>query len=616
MANIIDELVVTLGLDSSNYKKGQKEVDEGLGKLKENAGSTAKEMELRGKQAAVFVSSIKSELIGLFAVVTAGKGLTSFISDSISGTAALGRFAANLNMSARDLDGWGKAAELFGGTAEGVRGSLQHIAGGIEQFALTGNSELIPVFRSMGIAVSDSSGKVRDYREILLDVADKFKSMSGQEALSFGKMLGLDDGTINLLRQGRQAVEDVVAKTTAASGVTEESVKNSQKVQAQLALVRQQFEGVGQAIYESLGPALDMLSKDLGEFSTWVSGHREEIQGFFTGLVKALEGMVKTFKELDASTDGNSTKIIAATAAFWALSTALGAVGTGMKGIIGLGAGTARALASPYIAALMLKGDESESTQAAKKLSTQAGNGSRDAAVALARTQLNNQWWRTLFGGEITEAEVQGRADELMGSSASSTPTDIGKSSLPRGVRNNNPGNLNYAGQAGATKEDGPNGRFAKFSTMEEGVGALAKQIKRYEARGDDTLRAIINKYAPSSENDTQAYLGAMSKQLGVGYDQKLDPNDNAQLMALVKGIISHENGAGYVSNDQISAGVKIGAGVRASTNNNVANANTSETHIGKIEINTQATDAQGIARDIAPALGNSLANQAATGDS
>ncbi|NWC11939.1 hypothetical protein HX776_24435 [Pseudomonas agarici] len=605
MANIIDALVVTLGLDSSNYQKGQKEVDEGLDKLKENAGSTAKEMELRGKQAAVFVSAIKTELIGLFALVTAGKGLTSFISDSISGTAALGRFAANLNMSARDLDGWGKAAELFGGTAEGVRGSLQNIAGGIQQFALTGESELIPIFRSLGVAVSDSSGKVRDYREIMLDVADKFKGMSGQEALSFGKMLGLDDGTITLLRKGRQAVEDVVAQTTKASGVTQQSVEASQRVQRELALVRQQFEGVGQSIYESLGPALEMLSGDLGKFSTWVSEHREEIQGFFTGLVTAVEKLAKVFRELDTATDGNSTKIIAATSALWLLSSALGAVGAGMKGIIGLGASFGSTLA--------LTGAGYAGWRAGEQINERLSAGTKDTIGSLVAHIA------ALLG--VKEAQDAIKINEglaVPGESSVSTGTvyRAGDKTLPRGVRNNNPGNLNFAGQNGATKEEGPNGRFAKFSTMEEGVGALVKQLRRYEDRGDDTLRAIINKYAPSSENNTGAYMSTLSKQLGVGYDQKLDQNDTKQLMALVKGIINHENGSGYVSDSQISAGVRLGARARASTTNNTASTSTSETTIGKIEIHTQATDAQGIARDIAPALGNSLANQAATGDS
>ncbi|KPA87285.1 hypothetical protein PF66_06195 [Pseudomonas asplenii] len=606
MPTIIDALVVTLGLDPSNYKKGQKEVDEGLGRLKENAGSTAKEMEARGKQAAAFVSSIKSELIGLFAVVTAGKGLTSFISDSISGTAALGRFAANLNMSARELDGWGKAAESFGGTADGVRASLQNIAGSIQEYAATGNTAVLPFFRSMDIALADGQGRAKKYTDIILEVADKFKGMTAQQALYYGRNIGIQDtGLINMMREGGASTRDLVNRFTKASGITEESVRNSQQIQKQLALVRQQFEGVGQSIYESLGPALDLLSQDLLKFSTWVSEHREDIQAFFVGLVKGVEKLVQTFKDLDKATDGNSTKIIAATAAIWAMSSAIGALSAGMRGVIGLGASFGSALAvgaagyggweiGSYISKNYVQNDPELSDAIGEKVAqVLAFFGNKEAQQAL---DINKNG--------VTPTVSTGSSGTTGGSQT-------------RGIRNNNPGNLNFVGQAGASLER-PGGRFAKFQTMEEGLGALVKQLRRYAARGIKSIRDIVNTYAPASDgNDTGAYMRALSKALGIGIDDQVDLSNNAQVAALVRGITAHENKGYQLTDDQVNAGVRLGSGARASsTVNNQASTSTSETNIGKIEVVTQATDAKGIARDIGGALGGSLAYQPATGDS
>src|SRR3974390_195299 len=67
---------------------------------------------------------------------------------------------------------------------------------------------------------------------------------------------------------------------------------------------------------------------------------------------------------------------------------------------------------------------------------------------------------------------------------------------------NNNPGNLEYAGQAGAKK----NGRWAQFDTPEDGYRALQSQIDIDSKRGG-TLGDYINKYAPKKENDTETYL-------------------------------------------------------------------------------------------------------------
>jgi len=68
---------------------------------------------------------------------------------------------------------------------------------------------------------------------------------------------------------------------------------------------------------------------------------------------------------------------------------------------------------------------------------------------------------------------------------------------------NNNPGNLRYAGQAGATQGEGG---FAKFKTPEAGIQALHDQIALDASRGL-TLAQFISKYAPPSENDTAKYI-------------------------------------------------------------------------------------------------------------
>jgi hypothetical protein len=78
----------------------------------------------------------------------------------------------------------------------------------------------------------------------------------------------------------------------------------------------------------------------------------------------------------------------------------------------------------------------------------------------------------------------------------------VGDKKGPRGIRNNNPGNINFAHQAGAKLEDGPGGRFAVFATMEEGISALARQIHLFVGRGINTVNAIISKYAPPSDNN------------------------------------------------------------------------------------------------------------------
>lgn len=133
-------------------------------------------------------------------------------------------------------------------------------------------------------------------------------------------------------------------------------------------------------------------------------------------------------------------------------------------------------------------------------------------------------------------------------------PTSQKVSGLPRGIRNNNPGNLNFMGQKGATKESGSNGRFAVFSSMDDGIEALYRQLGLYFGRGKDTIAEIVKTYAPAADgNNVSAYAKQLSSATGKGWHEKLDYNDKQMMVRLIQGIIDHENGGGYVQSQQIA---------------------------------------------------------------
>lgn len=125
-----------------------------------------------------------------------------------------------------------------------------------------------------------------------------------------------------------------------------------------------------------------------------------------------------------------------------------------------------------------------------------------------------------------------------------------------RGVRNNNPGNLNYVGQAGARLEDGPNGRFAQFDTPQAGMNALSKQLDRYytgktTGKPLQTVTDIISAWAPPEDNnDTARYIAQISKTLGVGPNDKLNFKDPNVKMNLMKAIVTKENGGNPYGDD------------------------------------------------------------------
>ncbi|MCD0493877.1 hypothetical protein LQD23_16470 [Chromobacterium violaceum] len=134
---------------------------------------------------------------------------------------------------------------------------------------------------------------------------------------------------------------------------------------------------------------------------------------------------------------------------------------------------------------------------------------------------------------------------------------------LPRGIRNNNPGNLQFVGQAGAAKESGASGRFAVFGTPEAGLDAMAKQLVRYGNFGLNSVQSIIRKWAPSSENNTAAYVAAVSKRMGVDAGQSLDMGRPEVIRSLMDAMIVRENGYNPYARQMLDASAAVGVGSR-----------------------------------------------------
>lgn len=124
----------------------------------------------------------------------------------------------------------------------------------------------------------------------------------------------------------------------------------------------------------------------------------------------------------------------------------------------------------------------------------------------------------------------------------SPTPSRAPSPSQPRGIRNNNPGNIEDGAFARSLPGyAGSDGRFAKFDSPEAGNQAAPRLLASYIQRGFNTPASIINRWAPPSDNNpTQAYAAYVAQRVGVG------PNDTvteAQIPLIAQAISEFENG-------------------------------------------------------------------------
>ena len=118
-----------------------------------------------------------------------------------------------------------------------------------------------------------------------------------------------------------------------------------------------------------------------------------------------------------------------------------------------------------------------------------------------------------------------------------------------RGLRNLNPGNIRrskvrYKGE----KAESTDPEFRQFESMEWGYRAMFVLLDTYRRRyGLDTVRGMIGRYAPPSENDTRRYVRTVCEMAGIGPDESIDTRERAVMVPLVAAMSYVENGVAAV---------------------------------------------------------------------
>ncbi|HBO5664217.1 structural protein [Pseudomonas aeruginosa] len=118
----------------------------------------------------------------------------------------------------------------------------------------------------------------------------------------------------------------------------------------------------------------------------------------------------------------------------------------------------------------------------------------------------------------------------------------------PRGIRNFNPGNIRHAKGTrwqgmSANQNDSA---FVQFTGPQWGIRAIARTLITYQDKHAlRTIRQIISRWAPPSENNTESYIRQVAARVGVAPDARIDVYDYRIMRALVEAIVRHENGPG-----------------------------------------------------------------------
>jgi hypothetical protein len=128
-----------------------------------------------------------------------------------------------------------------------------------------------------------------------------------------------------------------------------------------------------------------------------------------------------------------------------------------------------------------------------------------------------------------------------------------------RGLRNNNPGNIRHGDNWQGRSKLQLDPSFITFKSAKYGVRAMTRVLNNYRDKYNlVTVSGIIDRWAPPVENDTTAYVLAVSKKLGVFPNTEIDTTRPDVMLVLVESIIHHENGSQPFSADYLLEGISL----------------------------------------------------------
>lgn len=132
---------------------------------------------------------------------------------------------------------------------------------------------------------------------------------------------------------------------------------------------------------------------------------------------------------------------------------------------------------------------------------------------------------------------------------------------LPRGLANNNPGNIRLSNDkwiGSVARDKNTDQAFVQFENLAYGIRAMITNILNLAIIYKyTTVSQLINKYAPPNENNTGSYISFVVKAVG---KQEL-PASNDEIVKMIYAMIIIENGvvaSNYVNKSDISEGLKL----------------------------------------------------------
>lgn len=281
--NILDTFFFMFQADTSAIKKG---TDEGEASAKKLDRTLTDADKTADKLAQNFVTMAKRAASALASVLALG-AIKTLVNDTAAHTTMVALQARALGENVQQVSAYQAAIIGMGATADDAvqtLGKLRESFIEVARFGTAGVSPITIAFQQLGASAQTMRDSIKDPTIALSAIADKFSQLGNTQQLFIGEKLGLDQGTIALLAQGRRAFDELIAKEKELHAVTEEQARASMKytiAQKELGLT---FEAVKRDIVQEILPAFTWFVQRIDLTNRWLREHKAVATTVFAAI--------------------------------------------------------------------------------------------------------------------------------------------------------------------------------------------------------------------------------------------------------------------------------------------------------------------------------------------
>jgi muramidase (phage lysozyme) len=284
--DVIDALTVTLGLDPSDFvaksqtaradlaktadagRKAASETEDNVKRATAASTKHAKELDVWGKTAAEGLGKLRDAAIGLFAAFEGIKGASKLIIDTTQAEAATSRLAHNLSLPVQTLSQWQQVMRTVGGTADDANSSLQGMQGTLLNASL-GHPDAMQAINILGINHNENASQA------MITASKFFSTHDGAIDQQVAGMSGISTAMMNFLEQGPTKVAAALA-AAAKTAITPKEAADSTALQKRWATFQNTLDGIGNELTDAINPGLQKFLGWLQQIADWGLKHPEQ----------------------------------------------------------------------------------------------------------------------------------------------------------------------------------------------------------------------------------------------------------------------------------------------------------------------------------------------------